>query len=184
MSGHNKFSKIKRLKAKNDGQKAALFTKMAKMLQLEAKKAGGNVTSSGLKSAIEKAKTAGMPNDNIDRAIKKATEVDTNKMEEMTYEAYGPGGVALIIEALASNKNKAAQEIKFILSKNGGVLATSGAASWAFDKKGKEWEAKTMAGVSKEDADQVQGLIEALEDNEDVQDVYTNAEFIVDGEEC
>ncbi len=184
MSGHNKFSKIKRLKAKNDGQKAALFTKMAKMLQVEAKKSGGNVMSSGLKSAVEKAKAAGMPNENIDRAIKRATEVNAGDMEQNTYEAYGPGGVALIIEALTSNKNKAAQEIKFILSKNGGSLATSGAASWAFEKKGAEWEAKTMSPVSQEDADQVQKLIEALEDNEEVQDVYTNAEFMMDGAEC
>ena len=118
MSGHNKFSKIKRLKAKTDAQKSAIFTKMAKMLQLEAKKAGGNITSPGLKAAIEKAKAADMPNENIDRAIKKATGADAGQMDSIVYEAYGPAGIALIIDVLTSNRNKAAAEIKYILSSN------------------------------------------------------------------
>src|ERR1035437_207635 len=178
MSGHNKFSKIKRLKEKNDAQKSAVFTKMAKMIQIEAKKANGNITSPSLKSAIEKARAVDMPNENIDRAIKKATT--EQELESVTYEAYGPGATALIIEALTSNKNKAAAEIKHILSLNGTSLASSGSASWAFEKTAEGWGAKIMAPISKEDADKLQKLIDDLEANEEVQDVYTNAEFMED----
>ena len=176
MSGHNKFSKIKRLKAKTDAQKSAVFTKMAKMLQMEAKKAGGNLLSPGLKAAIERAKVADMPNDNIDRAIKKAVGGNEGEMESITYEAYGPGGVAIIIEALTSNRNKAAAEVKHILSLNGTSLASSGSASWAFEKKPEGWVPKVMTQVSEEDGIKLEKLIEDLENNEEVQDIYTNAE--------
>ena len=176
MSGHNKFSKIKRLKAKTDAQKSAVFTKYAKLLQMEAKKANGNITSPGLKAAIERAKAADMPNDNIDRAIKKAIGAGAEQMEEVTYEAYGPGGVAIIIEGLTSNKNRAAAEIKHVLSLNDTSLASSGSASWAFDKKPEGWIPKMMTQVSEEDTPKLEKLLEDLENNEDVQEVYTNAE--------
>ncbi len=176
MSGHNKFSKIKRLKAKTDAQKSAVFTKMAKMLQMEAKKAGGNITSPGLKAAIEKARAADMPNDNIERAIKKATGAGEKDMESVVYEAYGPAGVAVIIDALTSNRNKAAAEIKHILSLNDTSLASSGSASWAFEKTPEGWIPKTMVAVPEEDVPKLEKLIEDLENNEDVQEVYTNAE--------
>lgn len=177
MSGHNKFSKIKRLKAKTDAQKSAAFSKMAKLIQVEAKKAGGNVTSPGLKAIIERAKAMDMPNDNIDRAVKKAVGADTEQMEAITYEAYGPGGVALIIEALTSNRNKAAGEIKHILSDNGTSLASPGSASWAFEKSIEEgWVSKNTMAISEEDSQKLEKLIDELEENEEVQDVYTNAE--------
>jgi len=176
MSGHNKFSKIKRLKAKTDAQKSAVFTKMAKMLQMEAKKANGNLTSPGLKAAIERAKAADMPNDNIDRAIKKAMGANEGDMETITYETYGPAGVAIIIEALTSNRNKAAAEVKHILSQNNATLASSGSASWAFEKTFEGWIPKTMVTVPEEDVPKLEKLIEDLEENEEVQDVYTNAE--------
>jgi len=176
MSGHNKFSKIKRLKAKTDAQKSAVFTKMTKMLQMEAKKAGGNITSPGLKAAIERAKAADMPNDNIDRAIKKAMGANESEMESITYETYGPAGVAIIVEALTSNRNKAAAEIKHILSLNGASLASPGSASWAFEKTSEGWMPKTMIPVPEEDVPKLEKLIEDLENNEEVQEVYTNAE--------
>ena len=176
MSGHNKFSKIKRLKEKTDAQKSAVFTKMAKMLQMEAKKAGGNITSPGLKAAIERARAADMPNDNIDRAIKKAMGANEGDMETITYEAYGPAGIAMIIEVLTTNKNRAASEIKHILSLNDTSLASSGSASWAFEKKPEGWIPKTLTTVPEEDAPKLEKLIEDLENNEDVQEVYTNAE--------
>lgn len=177
MSGHNKFSKIKRLKAKTDAQKSAAFSKMAKLIQVEAKKAGGNITSPGLKAIIERAKAMDMPNDNIDRAVKKAINADTEQMESITYEAYGPGGVALIIEALTSNRNKAAGEIKHILSDNGTSLASPGSASWAFEKSIEEgWVPKNTMAISEEDSQKLEKLIDELEENEEVQDVYTNAE--------
>ncbi|MFH1607498.1 MAG: YebC/PmpR family DNA-binding transcriptional regulator [Nanoarchaeota archaeon] len=176
MSGHNKFSKIKRLKAKTDAQKSAVFTKMAKMLQMEAKKAGGNITSPGLKAAIERAKAADMPNDNIDRAIKKAMGAGEENMETIVYEAYGPSGVALIIDVLTSNRNKAAAEVKHILSLNGSSLASPGSASWAFEKTAEGWMPKTMIQVPEEDVPKLEKLIEDLENNEEVQEIYTNAE--------
>ncbi|MFA5651749.1 MAG: YebC/PmpR family DNA-binding transcriptional regulator [Candidatus Paceibacterota bacterium] len=176
MSGHNKFSKIKRLKAKTDAQKSSVFTKMAKMLQMEAKKAGGNITSPGLKAAIERAKAADMPNDNIDRAIKKAMGAGEADMETIVYEAYGPAGVAMIIDVLTSNRNKAAAEVKHILSLNNSALATQGSASWAFEKTAEGWMPKAMIQVPEEDVSKLEKLIEDLENNEEVQEIYTNAE--------
>ncbi len=176
MAGHNKWSKIKRQKGASDAQRSKLFSKMVRFIGVEAKKAKGNLTSPGLKSAIDAARAANMPNDTIERAIKKATTDNSADMESITYEAYGPGGSALIIEALTDNRNKAAQEIKFILSKNGASLAAMGAASWAFTKENNEWVAQTTTPLSEEDSTKLEALINELEDNDEVQNVYTNAE--------
>lgn len=149
---------------------------MLKIVTVEAKKAAGNRTSPGLKTAIDKAKAENVPNDNIERAIKKATEAGTG-MESIIYEAYGPGGTAIIIEALTENRNKAAQEIKHILSDLGYELAAIGAATWAFERQpSMEWVAQTMVQVSEEDGEKLGELVDALEDNDEVQNVYTNAE--------
>jgi YebC/PmpR family DNA-binding regulatory protein len=176
MSGHNKFSKIKRLKAKTDAQKSTVFTKFAKMLQMEAKKANGNINSPGLKAVIDRAKAADMPNDSIDRAIKKAMGANEADMETIIYEAYGPAGVAMMIEAVTANKNKAAAEVKHILSQNNTSLASSGSASWAFEKTAEGWMPKMMVQVPEEDVEKLEKLIEDLENNEEVQEIYTNAE--------
>ena len=176
MSGHNKFSKIKRLKAKTDAQKSSVFTKYAKMLQMEAKKANGNISSPNLKAVIDRAKAADMPNDSIDRAIKKAMGANEADMETIVYEAYGPSGVAIIIEVLTTNKNKAAAEVKHILSQNGSSLAAQGSASWAFEKTPEGWLPKMMMQVPDEDVPKLEKLIEDLENNDEVQEVYTNAE--------
>ena len=176
MSGHNKFSKIKHQKAKNDGQKSKVFGKLVRFISVEAKKAGGNLKSPGLALAIEKAKKENMPNDTIDRAIKKATTDNSAAMENITYESYGPGGVAILIEALTDNRNKAAQEVKAILVRHGFELASPGSASWAFTK-GPEGLVPNMT-MPLEDADieKLQALVEALEENDEVQEVFTNAE--------
>jgi YebC/PmpR family DNA-binding regulatory protein len=176
MSGHNKFSKIKRLKAKTDAQKSSVFTKFAKMLQMEAKKVNGNISSPSLKAVIDRAKAADMPNDSIDRAIKKAMGANEADMETITYEAYGPAGVAIMIEALTSNRNKAAAEVKHILSQNNTSLASSGSASWAFEKTAEGWMPKTMVVVPEEDVPKLEKLIDDLENNDEVQEIYTNAE--------
>jgi YebC/PmpR family DNA-binding regulatory protein len=176
MSGHNKFSKIKRLKAKTDAQKSSVFTKYAKMLQMEAKKVNGNISSPSLKAVIDRAKAADMPNDSIDRAIKKAMGANEADMETITYEAYGPAGVAIMIEALTSNRNKAAAEVKHILSQNNTSLASSGSASWAFEKTAEGWMPKTMVVVPEEDVPKLEKLIDDLENNDEVQEIYTNAE--------
>ncbi len=175
MSGHNKWSKIKRQKEKTDGQKSKIFGKMVKLISVEAKKAGGNVTSPGLKAAIEKAKSMNVPNDNIERAIKKSA--DSKEMEMVVYEAYGPGGCAMIIEALTDAKNRANQEIKTILARHDCAMAGVGAASWAFTHNiGEEWIPTSTVPLSEEDGEKLSKLIDELEENDEVNDVYTNAE--------
>ena len=176
MSGHNKFSKIKHLKAKNEAQKSALFGKLVRLLTVEAKKAGGNLKSPGLSAAIDKARKENMPNDTIDRAVKKAMTDNSASMETIVYESYGPGGVAILIEALTDNRNKAAQEIKHILSLGGYELASPGSASWAFKKTNEGWDATTTMPLEDADIELLAKLVEELEANEEVQNVYTNAE--------
>ena len=176
MSGHNKWSKIKRQKASTDGQKSKIFGKYARLITTEAKKSGAD--SPTVRAIVEKARKENMPNDNIDRAIKKATETGGVDMVEVVYEAYGPGGCALIIEGLTENRNKAAQEVRHILSKNGGYeLAATGSASWAFTKNTERELVPTMTvPLSDADGELLSTLIDALEDNDEVQAVYTNAE--------
>lgn len=175
MAGHNKWSKIKRQKEKTDGQKSKIFGKLVRMISVEAKLANGNVTAPNLRTAIEKARAANVPNENIERAIKKASESSDN-LESILYESYGPGGCALMISALTTNRNKAAQEIKFILSKHNLELAGIGSAAWAFTKQGQEWIPQTFVGLSEEDGEKLDNLIDDLEENDEVQEVFTNAE--------
>ena len=135
MSGHNKWSKIKNKKAVTDAQKSKIFGKLVRFISVESKKAKGDVNAPGLRTAIEKAKEANVPSDNIERAIKKGVGGEGGEMEQIVYESYGPGGSALIIEALTENRNRAAQEIKHILSKNGFTLAGIGSVTWSFVKE-------------------------------------------------
>lgn len=176
MSGHNKWSKIKNKKAATDAQKSKIFSKLVKLIQNEAKIAKGNTDSPALKSAIEKAKASNMPSDNIERAVKKGSVDNSSNMEQVIYEAYGPGGVAIIIDALTNNRNKTAQEVRHILSKNGLALASAGSASWAFSRTGNEYIPNTMTKISDEDGEKLDRVLEDLEENDDVQEVYTNAE--------
>jgi len=176
MSGHNKWSKIKHQKASTDAKKSKVFSKYSKLITAESKKAKGDLTSPSLAFIVEKARKENMPKDVIDRAIKKGTSSDAGSMDAITYEAYGPGGCALIIEALTDNRNKAAQEVKFILSKNGSSLAAIGAASWAFQKQNGEWVAQTTVPLEDSDLESLEKLVDELEDNDEVQAVYTNAE--------
>ena len=188
MSGHNKWSQIKERKGKTDAQKSKVFGKYAKLITVEAKKAGGNRNSPGLKAIIDRAKAENMPNDNIERAIKRATESKT-ALESITYEAYGPGGCAMIIEALTDNRTKQAKEVKFILSQHGYALAAQGSASWAFERHDtntpidanntnnyEKFKPTTTVPLSDEDLSALEKLVDALEANDEVQAVYTNAE--------
>ncbi len=178
MSGHNKWSKIKNKKAVTDAQKSKVFGKLVRLIAIESKKVGGDVNAPRLRAAIEKAKTENVPNNNIERAVKKGVETEVGEMEQITYEAYGPGGSALIIEALTESKNRAAQEIRHILSKNGFELAVPGSATWAFEKKidANIWTPKNTIPISETDNAKLQILIEELEENDEVQEVFTNAE--------
>ncbi len=176
MSGHNKFSKIKHIKAKNDAQKSKSYGKLVRLITMEAKKAGGNLNSPGLVTAIEKAREENMPNDTIDRAVKKATTDNSAAMESVVYEAYGPGGIAILIEALTDNRNKAAQEIKHILSMHDIALAAPGSASWAFQKEGTGWKPTSTMPLEDADVEKLSALVAALEENDEIQEVFTNTE--------
>ena len=175
MAGHNKWSKIKRQKAGTDAAKSKIFSKFAKAIATASKEALGNTSSPSLRAIIDKAREFNMPSENIERAIKKGLGSEALNMESITYEAYGPGGCALIIEALTTNRNKAAQEVKFILSKNGFALASPGSASWAFEKKNGEWIPNQTIELAEEDETKLLNLINELEENDEIQDVYTNA---------
>lgn len=173
MAGHNKWSKIKRQKEKTDAEKSKIYGKLVRMISVEAKLSGGAM-SPGLRAAIEKAREANVPNDNIDRALKKAGESE-NDLETIVYEAYGPGGSALVIEALTANRNKAAQEIKHILSGHGISLASIGSATWAFEKSTDGWLPKTTVELQENDGLELENIIDELEANDEVQNVFTNA---------
>lgn len=136
MSGHSKWSQIKHKKAITDAKKAKIFSKISRLLTIAAKEKGADpATNAQLRTVIEKAKTVNMPNDNIERAIKKATS-DDKILEEITVEAYGPAGIALIIEAITDNKNRTLQETRKILTKYNGKLANEGSVRWLFDYVG------------------------------------------------
>lgn len=177
MSGHNKWSQIKRQKSATDAKKSKIFGKFARLLTLESKKANGNTNSPALRAIIDKAKSINMPAENIERAIKKGTGGDAGEMERVVYEAYGPGGAALIIEGLTDSKNRTAAEVKHTLSKHGFSLATPGSALWAFTSIKEEWVPKNEVLLSGEDARALEELIDALEEGDDVQEVFTNATF-------
>ena len=176
MSGHNKWSKIKHKKGAEDARKSKVFSKLSKLITSESKKANGDVNSPALATAIEAAKKENMPKDTIERAVKKGTDSDTVALESVVYETYGPGGVGVIIEGLTDNKNRTAAEVRHSLSKLGYELAAPGAASWAFTKKGNDWVANSTIQISDNDGEKLGKLIDAVEEIEDVQGIYTNAE--------
>lgn len=175
MSGHNKWSKIKNKKGAEDAKRSKIFSKLSKVITMESKKANGDTSSPSLATVIETAKKENMPKDTIDRAVKKGIDNDTLVMDSVTYESYGPGGSALIIEGLTDNKNRAAAEVRHILSKNGLELAAQGAASWAFVKENGVWNPTQTIELTNEDGEKLSKIIEDLEDNDDVQSVFTNA---------
>jgi len=240
MSGHSKWATIKRKKAALDAKRGQAFTRLIKEITIAARQGGGDPDGNPrLRLAIDNAKAANMPADNIDRAIKKATgELDGQVFNEVVYEGYGPGGVAIIIETATDNKNRTVAEVRHLLSKNGGSMGELNSVAWMFERKGiitvkrsdmnedemmeivfetnaedlqteeeyfeittsvesfetvrrilidkncnienasLQWIAKNLIAVSGETSEKVQKLIEALEDSEDIQNVYTNADFV------
>ena len=138
MAGHNKWSKIKRKKGVNDAKRGALFTKLIREITVAAREGGGSVDfNARLRLAVDTAKAASMPAENIDRAIKKGTgELEGASYEEVTYEGYGPGGVALFIECLTDNTNRTVADVRHALTKADGSLGTDGSVAWQFDRKG------------------------------------------------
>ncbi len=240
MSGHSKWATIKRKKAVLDAKKGKIFTKLIKEITIAAREGGGDPAGNPrLRLAIDNAKAQNMPQDNIDRAIKKATgELEGVTYHELTYEGYGPAGVALLVEVATDNKNRTVAEVRHFFSKNGGTMGETGSVAWMFDRKGVitlpaegkkeddvmevileagaddlsteedffevqtsvesfesvrkaladkgfkienaslQWIAKNTIEVKGEDAEKVMKLIEALEDLDDVQNVYSNADIV------
>ncbi len=138
MAGHNKWSQIKRKKAVLDAKRGKVFTKLIREISVAAREGGGEPDfNPRLRLAVDQAKAANMPADNIERAIKRGTgELEGVTYEELTYEGYGPGGVALFIETMTDNQNRTVAEVRHLLQKHGGNLGTSGSVAWQFDRKG------------------------------------------------
>ncbi len=138
MSGHSKWNNIKRKKEKTDGAKAKIFTKMAREIAVAVREGGGGdpTSNSRLRDAIAKAKSQNVPNDNIERSIKKASESKDDNYETIMYEGYGPNGVAIIVETLTDNRNRTAANMRHYFDKFGGNLGTSGCVSFLFNQKG------------------------------------------------
>jgi YebC/PmpR family DNA-binding regulatory protein len=243
VAGHSKWKQIKRKKAITDNKRAANWTKLIREITVAARAGGGDPSGNPrLRLAIDTAKAANMPNENIDRGIKKGTgELEGVNYEEITYEAYGPAGVAIIIESLTDNGNRTVADIRKWLSRNGGNLGTTGSVAWMFDRRGQievdaerygeeavmeaaleagaldvetgdgtytvltevgdfnavqdglraagiAWEDAELAMVPKtevrvegDDAAQLMKLLDLIEELDDVQKVYTNADLDVDG---
>lgn len=239
MSGHSKWATIKRKKAATDSARGKIFTKVIKEITISARDGGGDPDANPrLRLAIQTAKSNNMPQDNITRAIKKGTgELEGVRYEEITYEAYAPGGVAVIIESVTDNKNRTVAELRHLISKKNGNLAESGAVAWMFERKGVvnvekenvneddlmevildagaddlkaegdyfevtssienfekvrkaiedksykiesaslQYIAKDLLTVEGKNAEEVIRFIEAIEEYDDVQNVYTNADF-------
>ena len=239
MSGHSKWSTIKRKKAAIDAKRGKIFTKLIKEITVAAKIGGGDIDANPrLRLAVDNAKAANMPMDNIERAIKKATgELEGVTFLELMYEGYGPSGVAFIVECLTDNKNRTVAEVRHLFTKYGNGLGESGSVAWMFDRKGVitfptqgkseddileiileagaddlqaedeyfevttsvdsfedvrkalvdsgievenaslQWIAKNTIEVSGEAAEKVEKLYDMLDDSDDVQNVYMNAEF-------
>ncbi|WP_461200234.1 YebC/PmpR family DNA-binding transcriptional regulator [Anoxybacillus sp. TBDG-1] len=180
MAGHSKWKNIQRRKNAQDAKRGKLFMKLAKEIYVAAKMGGGDPTTNAtLRLAIEKAKSANMPNENIERAIKKATgNQEHTHYEEIRYEGYGPGGVAVMVICLTDNKNRTASNVRVAFSKNGGNLGETGCVSYLFDRKG-------LIVIAREglDIDEDEMLLQAIEagademeTTEDSFEIYTSPE--------
>lgn len=240
MSGHSKWATIKRKKAATDAARGKVFTKIIKEITISARDGGGDPDANPrLRLAIQNAKSNNMPQDNITRAIKKGTgELEGVRYEEITYEAYAPNGIAMMIESVTDNKNRTVAELRHLISKNNGNLAESGSVSWMFERKGVinvekqdvhedelleiildagaddlktegeyfevvapiesfekvrkaieeknykmesaslQYLAKDLIAIDGKKSEEVIRFIEAVEENEDVQNVYSNADIL------
>ena len=157
MSGHSKWNNIKRKKEKTDGAKAKIFTKVGREISVAVREGGSDPNNNGkLRDLIAKAKGLNVPNDNIQRIIKKAEGLDKTEFEAITYEGYGPGGIAMIVETLTDNRNRTAADMRHYFDKNGGNLGAMGCVSYLFTKKG-------MIVLDLEDKDADEAMMDALD---------------------
>ncbi|OGC70724.1 hypothetical protein A2415_03760 [candidate division WWE3 bacterium RIFOXYC1_FULL_39_7] len=175
MSGHSKWSQIKRDKGMNDSKRSKVFSKMSKAISVAAKNGGDPDSNPTLRLAIEKAKEARMPKDNIDRAIKKGTgEGGSGEMlHEVVYEGYGPGGEAFYIKAITDNKNRTVAEIRNVFNHAGGSLGNAGSTAYIFAAD-PENPVFTVDVSDKTQLDKLVKMLDELDNHEDIQDIYFN----------
>lgn len=174
MSGHSKWTQIKHQKAATDAKRSKAFSQMTRVITLAAREKGQDPNlNPTLRTAIENAQAVNMPKDTIDRAINKAVSQE-NKLSCVLYEAYGPGGVAIIIEGITDNNNRTVAEIRKILETHGAKMAPGGAL-WAFSKEGEKWKTISTMPVDEETGKKISDLEEKLLEHEDIQATYTNA---------
>ena len=177
MSGHSKWSQIKHKKSLTDAKKSKEFGKLARQITVAARERGPDPASNPtLRTAVEKARSFNMPSDNIKRAIKRA-QTKEDALEEVLFEAYGPGGAAILILGITDNKNRTSQEIKHLLSEHGVKLARPGSAKFLFQKTDDGWQATVNLPVDEKTKEALSKLFEALDEQDDINDVYTNAEI-------
>ena len=178
MAGHSKFANIRHKKEKNDSARARAFTRLGRELAVAVKQGGPDPVSNGrLRDAIANAKAENMPNDTIERSIKKAAgDLNSVNYEQITYEGYGPKGVAFIIKVLTDNRNRTAGNVRNAFTKGGGNMGTNGCVTFMFDQETME----PYSNVTLTDADDIKKIskmMDLLEDDEDVQDVFHNGEW-------
>ncbi len=177
MSGHSKWKQIKRQKAVTDSQRARVFTKMARIISVAARKGADPEINAELRMAIERAKYENMPKDNIERAIKKGAGTEGGEgIEQAEYEAFGPAGIMFIIKVLTDNKNRTVGEIKNILSKNSGRLGEIGSVKWMFEKKGVLEIKKGSAKNEEVELLAIEAGAEDVKEKDDILEVYTKPE--------
>lgn len=174
MSGHSKWTQIKHQKALTDAKRSKAFSQLSRAITLAAREKGQDPSlNPTLRTAVENAQAANMPKDTIDRAIKKAAAQE-NKLSRVLYEAYGPGGVAIIIEGITDNNNRTFAQIRKILETHDAKMAPGG-VRWAFSKEDEKWKATSTIPVDEETGKKINDLVEKLLEHEDIQTIYTNA---------
>lgn len=180
MSGHSKWSQIKHQKGLADAKKGQLFSKLSKLISIAAKKGADPSANTGLANAIAQARAANMPKENIERAIKRAGEKDSQNLQEMTIQALAAGNVGLVIEAITENRNRTLGEVKNILAKHNAKMIGEGALNYLFDvttsPQGRQWKAKYLTPVNAAEREALNTLFSELEDYEDVQAVFSSIE--------
>lgn len=179
MSGHNKWSTIKHKKGKTDAARAKSFTKVTRQIIVAAREGGGNPELNfRLRLAIQKARAVNMPNDNIQRAVKKAVGGEEGAFEQVTYEGYGPGGVAVMVETMTDNRNRTAADVRHLFSKYGGNMGEAGCVAWMFDRKGYLAVDMSESNLTEETLTEwaLEGGAEDLRIEDEVAEVFTTPE--------
>ncbi|MCL2038368.1 YebC/PmpR family DNA-binding transcriptional regulator [Candidatus Saccharibacteria bacterium] len=178
MAGHSKWATTKRQKAVVDAKRGKIFTKIGNMIAIAARNGSDPTTNPALALAIDKAKAANMPNDNIKRAIERAADKSAAALTEELYAAYGPGGLAILIQVATDNRNRTLPEIKSILAKNGATLVDVAAVLYQFTKQTEDGELQYVPNfpidLSEADAAAADTLLDTLDDHDDVQNLHTN----------